>query len=441
MVLNEEKEITFTINGKEEKKNVICKQISKFNQSGILTHFEEHNGIQDTEYDTKGNIIHQETINPWTQEEYWQSFDEDNKWLSTKSKILFQKNDDDLDSELENEEEATEDFSDMEEEDEKQVDINTFEKYGFVADELDNLEPPLNEYEKDFVSKMVTLIPTADGGRPIQDGEVEKVAVYDNNKNLIAIKKIKNNEEKIVESYEYKDRKLFCKKNSHGSVFYAYDSKGNVIHKKSYYKGKIEKDIKYEYDEAGNLTREYNQYWEKLTSYFYDKNNNLIKKISCGEDGIEKVFYEAKYDDAGNILYKKEYSNTITYEYNSDNQLIHELHLNNYYSDRTVKTETTREYFDDKNLKSEVVVQTARKHDADSDYFYKKQETILSDDQKYELFIFSHMRKTGMEVHTRLREFIRDENGLLSEKYNYVVFNNEEEKNQKYRMMWLIEKK
>ena len=46
-----------------------------------------------------------------------------------------------------------------------------------------------------------------------------------------------------------------------------------------------------------------------------------------------------------------------------------------------------------------------------------------------------------MEVHTRLREFIRDENGLLSEKYNYVVFNNEEEKNQKYRMMWLIEKK
>ena len=113
-----------------------------------------------------------------------------------------------MDSELENEEEATEDFSDMEEEDEKQVDINTFEKYGFVADELDNLEPPLNEYEKDFVSKMVTLIPTADGGRPIQDGEVEKVAVYDNNKNLIAIKKIENNEEKIVESYEHKDSKL-----------------------------------------------------------------------------------------------------------------------------------------------------------------------------------------------------------------------------------------
>lgn len=76
----------------------------------------------------------------------------------------------------------------------------------------------------------------------------------------------------------------------------------------------------YKYDKLGNITHIYNN--EKLINkYYYDDYNQLIKE----KDYEENILIEYKYDNVGNILYKRTYDlkdysfiNQDVYKYNND---------------------------------------------------------------------------------------------------------------------------
>lgn len=107
------------------------------------------------------------------------------------------------------------------------------------------------------------------------------------------------------------------------SYTYKYDSNGNVTYKKGI--GRRDYDSGFDPESHGTYTNE--------TWFEYDSNNNLIHEKSKGNDYIEEKWYE--YDSNNNLLHEKSKDNDYTsekwymYALYSDGKIKYKITLNN----------------------------------------------------------------------------------------------------------------
>ncbi|MCT4581974.1 MAG: YD repeat-containing protein [Flavobacteriales bacterium] len=157
-------------------------------------------------------------------------------------------------------------------------------------------------------------------------------------------------------------------KDSDGGLFSLrnYNNEGNKTEDIFYdYKGEIEKKLIFEYDKAGNLIRttgynskgeqnfkdirkyninaqliEQTQYGandvESISNYEYDKNGNLLNKITYNSEG-EQIWKEAsKYNNIGQLIEfieaSKEDTTRYTYKYDQKGNII-EKNIYNLFDD------------------------------------------------------------------------------------------------------------
>ena len=162
---------------------------------------------------------------------------------------------------------------------------------------------------------------------------------YDSKGNLIEKEKRNLGDEKVSDSWKYKydskgnkteeityeDEKIISSKK------FKYDSKGNVIEEISYYSdGTIESKTKHFYNTLGNLIESIDFYESEViasTKYFYDTNGNLAKTI---EVYVEYEIYETEieYNSKGSFKLRifggGKYGAEIKLTYDNNGNLIKE---------------------------------------------------------------------------------------------------------------------
>ena len=192
------------------------------------------------------------------------------------------------------------------------------------------------------------------------DGTAKKLNIFNNAKTLVQTRLYSYDSEgrRSKESYDYKNNSS----SKDATYVYTYDDRGNKTSRMWYQNltgsGTPYHKEYYEYDEQGNLTRQYYKYnWyfysssssgEYLYRNEYDEQGQIIRHISTKDNAYS---YEYEYDEKGNMTVKRQIKNdkyggyakgTLTteylYEYDEFGNLIRQT--NNYLSSGSVRIVT-----------------------------------------------------------------------------------------------------
>lgn len=180
---------------------------------------------------------------------------------------------------------------------------------------------------KDIHQKKTTKIDSA--------GNIVFSSVYELNKNGLPEKEIKTENGITKECLYFYDEKwntIRMEYNDNTSFYFIYDfdKNGNIIKKVSQDENKKTFSIyTYILDEKGNIKKQYDSFGDGKTyqshHYVYDKKNKMIKNIVYDNDYHETVF-EYKYDKNGNPI-----------EFYKNNELVSER-INEYKKGKLIKS-------------------------------------------------------------------------------------------------------
>ena len=175
-------------------------------------------------------------------------------------------------------------------------------------------------------------------------------------------------------------------------VYYGTDSEGTDYKSYSHYY--------YEYDGNGNITAEYGKNRTLRYKYYYDSLNQLVRV----NDNVKDVTCVYEYDNAGNILSKKEYSyteeDTITTEPNN---------VINYTYDSVWKDKLTS--YGDTNITYDNIGNPLTIGNKAFTWSDRQLETYVNGTQSIEF----EYDENGL----RHRKTVK-ENGIITERYDYV---------------------